>query len=136
MCTIHARTPSSVADRIIELALAHGKDMTVELARRMAGNALDLIVYVQMEDETPIGGRKHRFVSHIEEVDGVGDGRIVTTTIFGPGPDGRGIPQHLPHRVRDELLRVGYDPRQLSGWIDAGRGSWRQPRHSLLGRPA
>lgn len=133
MCTIHARTPTAVPERIIELALSYGKDMTAELARRMAGNALDLLVYVTVEDETAIGGRKHRFVSHIEEVDGVGDGRIATTTVFGPGPDGRGIPKHLPARLRDQLLRVGYDPRQLSRWIEGGQGAWQRRRHTLLG---
>lgn len=136
MCTIHARTPSAVTERIIELALSHGKDMTVELARRMAGNALDLVVYVTVQDETAIGGRKHRFVSHVEEVDGVTADRIATTTVFGPGIDGRGVPQHLPGRIRDQLLRVGYDSRALSGWIEAGHGAWRQPLQSLLTRSA
>ena len=134
MCTIHARTPSAVTERIIEPALSHGKDMTVELARRMAGNALDLVVYVTVQDETAIGGRKHRYVSHIEEVDGVTGDRIATTTVFGPGMDGRGVPKHLPGRVRDHLLRVGYDSRALSGWIEAGHGAWRRPLQSLITR--
>jgi Flp pilus assembly CpaF family ATPase len=135
ICTIHARTPAAVSERIIELALSHGREMTVEQARRMAGNALDLIVYVTIEDETAIGGRKHRFVSHIEEVLGAGEGsRITTTTIFGPGPDGRAVPRHLPERLRDQLLRVGYDARLLTPYIEAGTGAWRRPRHSRLGR--
>lgn len=135
MCTIHARTPAGVSERIIELALAHGREMTVDQARRMAGNALDLIVYVTVEDETAIGGRKHRFVSHVEEVIGVGDGnRITTTQVFGPGPDGRAVPRHLPERVRAQLLRVGYDARLLSRWIEAGTGAWRRPRQTRLGR--
>ena len=135
MCTIHARTPAGVSERIIELALAHGREMTVDQARRMAGNALDLIVYVTIEDETAIGGRKHRFVSHVDEVIGVGDGnRIVTTQVFGPGPDGRAVPLHLPERIRAQLLRVGYDARLLSRWVEAGTGAWRRPRQSRLGR--
>ncbi|SIQ63227.1 CpaF family protein [Micromonospora avicenniae] len=135
MCTIHARTPAGVGERIVELALAHGREMTVDQARRMAGNALDLIVYVTVEDETAIGGRKHRFVSHVEEVIGAGDaGRITTTTVFGPGPDGRAIPRHLPERVRDQLLRVGYDARLLTRWIEAGTGAWRRPRQTRLAR--
>jgi Flp pilus assembly CpaF family ATPase len=133
MCTIHARTPHGVSERIIELALAHGREMTVEQARRMAGNALDLIVYVTIEDETAIGGRKHRFISHVEEVIGVGDSsRITTTTVFGPGPDGRAIPMHLPERIREQLLRVGYDVRLLSRYIEARTGAWRRPRHTRL----
>lgn len=51
MCTIHARTAAGVGERIVELALAHGREMTVDQARRMAANALDLIVYVTVEDE-------------------------------------------------------------------------------------
>lgn len=133
MCTIHARTPSGVGERIVELALSHGREMTVDQARRMAGNALDLIVYVTVEDETGIGGRKHRFISHIEEVIGVGEGgRISTTTVFGPGPDGRGIPRHLPERIREQLMRIGYDVRALTRYIEAGVGGWRRPRHSVL----
>jgi pilus assembly protein CpaF len=135
MCTIHARNPAGVSERIIELALSHGKEMTVEQARRMAGNALDLIVYVTVEDETAIGGRKHRFISHVEEIIGVGDGaRISTTTIFGPGADGRAVPMHLPERVRDDLMRVGYDARMLSRYIEARTGAWRRPRRSQLRR--
>jgi hypothetical protein len=138
MCTIHARTASGVNERIIELALSHGREMTVEQARRMAGNALDLVVYVTIEDETAIGGRKHRFISHVEEIIGVGDGaRIATTTIFGPGADGRAVPLHLPERIRDQLMRVGYDARVLSRYIEARTGAWRRPRHSQLkGRSA
>ncbi|BCJ65268.1 CpaF family protein [Polymorphospora rubra] len=135
MCTIHARTPAGVSERIIELALAHGREMTVDQARRMAGNALDLIVYVTVEDETAIGGRKHRFVSHVEEVIGAAEGsRISTTTVFGPGPDGRAVPQHLPERIREQLLRIGYDARMLSRYIEAGTGAWRRPRHTRLRR--
>ncbi|WP_341718430.1 ATPase, T2SS/T4P/T4SS family [Micromonospora sp. FIMYZ51] len=135
MCTIHARTPGGVSERIIELALAHGREMTVDQARRMAGNALDLIVYVTVEDETGIGGRKHRYVSHVEEVLGVSEGsRITTTQVFGPGPDGRAVPRHLPERIRDQLLRVGYDARLLSRWIEAGQGAWRRPKQTRLGR--
>jgi Flp pilus assembly CpaF family ATPase len=135
MCTIHARTPAGVTERIIELALSHGREMTVDQARRMAGNALDLIVYVTVEDETAIGGRKHRFVSHVEEVIGAGEGnRITTTEVFGPGPDGRAVPKHLPERVRQQLLRIGYDARLLSPYIEAGAGAWRRPRHTRLGR--
>ncbi|OZV80167.1 secretion system protein E [Micromonospora echinospora] len=135
MCTIHARTPAGVTERIIELALSHGREMTVDQARRMAGNALDLIVYVNVEDETAIGGRKHRFVSHVEEVIGAGEGnRITTTEVFGPGPDGRAVPKHLPERVRQQLLRVGYDARLLSPYIEAGTGAWRRPVQTRLGR--
>ncbi|MEV4665681.1 ATPase, T2SS/T4P/T4SS family [Micromonospora echinofusca] len=127
LCTIHARHPRAVMDRVIELALQHGPEMTAELARRMAAGAIDLIVYVSVEDETKLGGRKHRFVSEILEVGGMSGDQLVTTQVFGPGPDGRGVPRHLPERLLAPLRRVGYDPRQLTGYIQQGEhnhGAW------------
>lgn len=128
ICTIHARHPGAVIDRCVELALAHGQEMTAELAQRMVAGALDLIVYVDIVDETKIGGRKHRFVSHVVEVIGSGDrGQVVSTELFGPGPDGRAVPRHHPERLRDALLRVGYDSRNLVPAMSTGEGGWRRP---------
>ncbi len=134
ICTIHARNPGSVVDRAVELALTHGEEMTAELAQRMVAGALDLIVFVNVEDETRIGGRKHRYVSHVVEIVGAGDrGQVVSTELFGPGPDGRAIPKHHPERLRDQLLRVGYDSRHLAGHIAAGDGGWRAPLRTRAG---
>ena len=128
ICTIHARNPASVIDRAVELALTHGAEMTAELAQRMVAGALDLIVYVDIVDETRIGGRKHRFVSHVVEIVGAGErGQVVATELFGPGPDGRAVPRHHPERVREQLQRVGYDSRTLAPYIAAGDGGWPRP---------
>lgn len=137
LCTIHARHPRAVLDRIIELALSYGREMTADLARRMAAGALDLIVYLNAEDERAIGGRLHRYLSEVVEIGGMSGDRVVTTTIFGPGPDGRAVPKHLPERLLDPLVRAGYDPRALTPYIAAGeanRGAWRQPLDTLLRR--
>jgi Flp pilus assembly CpaF family ATPase len=136
MCTIHARHPNAVMDRIVELALSHGREMTAELARRIAAGAIDLIVYISVDDESAIGGTTHRYVSHILEIGGMSGDRIVTTTLFGPGPDGRAVPRHLPDRLHDQLLRVGYDPRPLTAYIQQGednRGAWTTPLHTIIG---
>ena len=128
ICTIHARNPHAVIDRAVELALTHGEEMTAELAQRMVAGALDLIVYVDIVDETRIGGRKHRYVSHVVEVVGTGDrGQVVATELFAPGPDGRAFPRHHPERIRDQLLRAGYDSRTLAAFIAAGDGGWPRP---------
>lgn len=136
LCTIHARHPRAVMDRIVELALSHGREMTADLARRMAAGAIDLIVYITIEDETAIGGTVHRYISDIVEIGGMAGDQLVTTTVFGPGPDGRAVPRHLPERLRDPLLRAGYDPRVLSDYIQAGdanRGAWTTPLSTILG---
>jgi pilus assembly protein CpaF len=135
ICTIHARNPASVIDRCVELALTHGEDMTAELAQRMVAGALDLIVYVNIVDETRIGGRKHRYISHVVEIVGAGDrGAVLTTELFGPGQDGRAVPRHHPERIRDQLLRVGYDSRHLADHIRAGDGGWNRPLRTVAGR--
>jgi pilus assembly protein CpaF len=91
-------------------------------------------VYVNLADETGIGGRKHRYVSSIEEVIGTADGgRIALTQIFGPSMDGRAAPRHLPERVRGELLAIGYDCRVLSRWIEAGYGAWSTRSDRITG---
>jgi Flp pilus assembly CpaF family ATPase len=131
MCTIHTRDPRSVMDRITELALSYGQDMRADLARRMAAGALDLIVYLNVEDETTIGGSLLRYVSEVVEVGGMSHDTVVTTTIFGPGSDGRAVPKNLPERLRDQLLQVGYDPRVLAPYKDRGCGTWPQPLHRI-----
>jgi Flp pilus assembly CpaF family ATPase len=134
ICTIHARNPASVIDRTVELALTHGEEMTAELAQRMVAGALDLIVYVEIEDDTGVGGRRHRYVSHVVEIVGASDrGQVVTTELFGPGADGRAVPRHHPERIRDRLRRIGYDSRDLAGYIAAGDGGWRAPLRTRTG---
>lgn len=125
MCTIHTRSAAAVMDRVVELALSHGRGMSAELAQRMAAGSLDLIVYLTLRDERQRGGRKLRYVSHLVEVhDSFESGHVVTTELFGPGRDGRAIPRHLPERLREQLQLAGYDARVLAPYIEAGRGAW------------
>jgi Flp pilus assembly CpaF family ATPase len=125
MCTIHTRSAAAVMDRIVELALSHGRGMSAELAQRMAAGSLDLIVYLTLRDERARGGAKLRYVSNIVEVhDSFESGHVVTTEVFGPGPDGRAVPRHLPERMREQLQLAGYDARELVPYIEARRGAW------------
>jgi len=126
LCTIHARRPSIVFDRIAELyALAQG-NLSEQLAYRQTANGLDFIVYVDMTDETRIGGYRHRYVSHVLEVTGIGEsGRPATNEIFSPGTefgDVRAVPRMDPGCV-DDLRRVGFD----SGLLHLAYGAWEQP---------
>ncbi|MEU8002404.1 ATPase, T2SS/T4P/T4SS family [Catellatospora sp. NPDC049111] len=132
MCTIHARQAREVMDSIVQLACSYGNDIGADQALRMAAQGIDLIVYTAVVDERAIGGGEHRFVSHVIEVGGMREDRVVTTTVFGPGPDGRAVPRHLPERIRDDLMDVGYDPRELVPYIEAGphnRGAWTRELH-------
>lgn len=126
LCTIHAREPHLVFDRIVELALSHRDERSDRRAYLQVANALDLIVYVTLVDESALGGRRHRFVSHVLEVGGLTEsGRPQTTQIFGPGLDGRAVPLHQPDRLRHPLVLAGYDPTVLAA--HRARGCWPRP---------
>ncbi|MFE0462795.1 CpaF family protein [Kitasatospora sp. NPDC058965] len=132
MCTLHARGPHMVVDRIAELCLEYGAHMTDTLAYRLTANAVDLIVHVSMVDETAVGGRRHRFVSHVLEVTGLGEnGRPALNTVFGPRPDlgePRAVP-HTPPNCLDDLRRAGFD----AGLLQSAYGSWQAPLALRIG---
>jgi Flp pilus assembly CpaF family ATPase len=130
MCTVHVRHADGVLLRLAELLMRYGAADTLTGAWLTVVNALDYIVYVDMVDETAIGGRRHRFVSHVIEIDGLGDGaRPATQTIFGPGPDGRARPRLQPQRTRADLRRAGFDLQ----WLNIGDGMWDRPLDTLVG---
>lgn len=132
MCTLHARTPHMVVDRIAELCLEYGSQITDQLAYRLTANALDFIVHVSMIDETGVGGRRHRFVSHVLEVIGLGEhGRPALNTVFGPALDQgepRAVPR-VPPACLDDLRRAGFD----ADLLDNPYGTWGSPLQLRVG---
>jgi Flp pilus assembly CpaF family ATPase len=123
LCTIHARSAHHAIDRIVTLCLSTGGGMTDTFAYRLLAGSVDLLVHLDLVDESPIGGRKHRFVSQVLEINGLGEGnRPATTEVFGPGADGRAVPKHRPGCLA-ELVRRGFDP----GFLDHPGGTWDHP---------
>lgn len=126
LCTLHATSPDVVFDRIAELYLEAGKNRTEALAYRQAANGLHFIVFVALKDERKIGGRRHRYVSHVLEVCGMGEsGRPATNVIFEPGVE-MGEPRAVPRRhpaCVDDLRRVGFSTQLL----DEPYGTWPAP---------
>ncbi|GAB2717387.1 CpaF family protein [Kitasatospora kifunensis] len=134
LCTLHARKPHHTFDRIAELYLEYGHGMTEALAYRQCANGLDFVVFVTLVDEAGIGGRRHRFVSHVLEVTGMGEnGRPATNTVFGPRPETgeqRAVPLMHPACLPD-LVRAGF-PAHL---LDNPNGSWDRPLDLLVRVP-
>ena len=123
LCTIHARTAHHALDRIVTLCLSAGIGMTDVFAYRLVAGSVDLLVHINLLDESAIGGRRHRFVSEVLEINGMGEwGRPACTTVFAPGSDGRAVPTHAPACLA-ELVRVGFDP----AFLDARLGTWAAP---------
>ncbi|WP_427168831.1 CpaF family protein (plasmid) [Streptomyces sp. C1-1] len=126
LCTIHARRPDIVFDRIAELYALAQENLSEQLAYRQTANGLDFIVYVDMTDETRIGGRRHRYVSHVLELTGIGEnGRPATNEIFAPRSEWgelRAVPRMDPGCI-DDLRRVGFD----SALLQQPYGAWPAP---------
>jgi pilus assembly protein CpaF len=113
LCTLHARTAQHAIDRVVTLCLSAGVSMTEAFAYRLLAGSVDLVVHLTLVDESATGGPKHRFVSHVIEINGLGEGyRPATTTVFGPGDDGRAVPLHQSSCL-SELVRAGFDPALL-----------------------
>jgi pilus assembly protein CpaF len=130
LCTVHARSASRALDRIVTLCLSAGIGMTDTFAYRLAAGAIDFVVHINLLDESALGGRKHRFVSEVLEIDDVGEfGRPTTTAVFLPGHDGRAVPAFAPACL-PALFRAGFDPSLL----DHPQGTWREPLGSLAVR--
>ncbi|MDH6130513.1 CpaF/VirB11 family protein, partial [Kitasatospora sp. GP82] len=133
MCTVHARSAEMAIERLVMLAMQdEGTQMTDALAYRLIANAIDVIVYVRLVDETAIGGSRHRFVSQIVEVTGVGEGgRPSRQVVFGPREEGqrrepRAVPLMAPQCIED-LDRVGFNRALLrQPW-----GAWEQPLQAV-----
>ncbi|HZD98896.1 MAG TPA: ATPase, T2SS/T4P/T4SS family, partial [Micromonosporaceae bacterium] len=114
LCTIHSRDEHGVFDRLAELLLRYGASKSREGAYLTIGNALDFVVYVNME-EFP-GRRPKRYVSSIMEVHGLGEGtQLARSRIFAPGPTGLAVPTGVrpSERRAIELQRAGLDMRVL-----------------------
>ena len=130
LCTLHARSATRALDRIVTLCLSAGIGMTDTFAYRLAAGAIDFVVHIALHDETAIGGTRHRYVSEVVEIDGVGEGgRPSTTAVFVPGPDGRAVPAYAPNCL-SELVRRGFDAR----YLDSPTGTWSGPLHLVGGR--
>ncbi|MFE5614171.1 CpaF family protein [Streptomyces sp. NPDC056524] len=129
MCTLHVRRPHAIISRLVQLCTEAG--MQTEAAHHLIASSIDLVVYLTYLDETAIGGRKHRFVSHIYEVhDIVGEGsRPVTTELFAPqGGEPRAIYRNMPGFI-DDLERTGLFHRQ---WLnDNPLGAWLGPLQTV-----
>ncbi|MEV6581460.1 CpaF/VirB11 family protein [Streptomyces sp. NPDC051582] len=141
MATLHARSPQLSIERLATLCLEAGIGMTEALAYRLIAQAVDFVVYVRLVDESelvaPSGkpGRKHRFVSHVMEVTGIGEGgRPSYQMVFAPREqDGRREPRAVPHgnisqTCLEDLVRAGFDRRVLQNpW-----GSWGAPLETVM----
>jgi Flp pilus assembly CpaF family ATPase len=113
LSTIHSNSSLEVFNRISTYAIQAAERLPVEATHMLIAGAIDFVVFIQKRNEYSRGGRLRRFISSIREVTGI-DGRVLSSEVFSPGPDGRAVP-HAPVSCMAELAEHGYDP---------ARGRW------------
>ncbi|HEY3733705.1 MAG TPA: ATPase, T2SS/T4P/T4SS family [Streptosporangiaceae bacterium] len=113
LSTIHSNSSLEVFNRISTYAIQSTERLPVEATHMLIAGAIDFVVFIEKRNDFSRGGRLRRFVSSVREVTGI-DGRVLSSEVFAPGPDGRGVP-HAPVMCAEELTAHGYDP-MLVGW--------------------
>jgi Flp pilus assembly CpaF family ATPase len=113
LSTIHSNSSLEVFNRISTYAIQSSERLPVDATHMLIAGAIDFVVFIEKRNEFSRGGRLRRFVSSIREVTGI-DGRVLSSEVFAPGPDGRAVP-HAPISCINELAEQGYD---------TARGAW------------
>lgn len=117
LSTIHANSSIEVFNRISTYAIQSVERLPVEATMMLIAGAIDFVVFVQKHNDYVEGGRLRRYVASVREVNGV-DGRVLSSEVFAPGPDGVGVPA-APIACIEELVAVGYAPGAV---MSGGRG--------------
>ena len=114
LSTIHANSSLEVFNRICTYAIQSAERLPTEATMMLIAGAIDMVVFVERRNEFADGGRLRRIVTSVREVNGV-DGRVLSSEIFAPGPDGRAQPA-APIACIDDLVAAGYQPG-VGGWV-------------------
>ncbi|GAB3435030.1 CpaF family protein [Flindersiella endophytica] len=120
MCTMHARSARDAIHRMHTLCTRWSPGMSSPAAYALIASAVDLIVHLDLMDRSYQGGGIDRYVAEVLEVHDVAEnGRPSSTMVFGPGPDGRAVPQHRPS-FQPELVNAGFEPSLLDTQLGNG----------------
>jgi Flp pilus assembly CpaF family ATPase len=114
LSTIHANSSMEVFNRVATYAIQSSERLPIEATHMLIAGAIDFVVFIEKRNDYVHGGRLRRFVSSVREVTGC-DGRVLSSEIFAPGPDGSAVP-HAPISCIDELAVFGYDGGQQVMW--------------------
>lgn len=121
LTTTHSHSARAAIERLVTCALEAGPHVTTQFAYRQIAHHIDLIVHVNLDDQTRSGGGRHRYISEVVELAPGEQDRVAVTDLFRPGPDGRAIPHTNPSpRLMADLERAGFDP----AWLLQRHGTW------------
>ena len=108
--TIHAGSTRAAINKMLIYAQRSPDAPTPDSVLREIAEVLHLLVYIK---KLPDG---RRAVTSIREVTGYDDGKVLTSEVFGPGPDGVGVymrPFKPDGEALARLVASGFDPAAL-----------------------
>ncbi len=108
--TIHAGSTRAAINKMLIYAQRSPDAPTPDSVMREIAEVLHLLVYIK---KLPDG---RRAITSIREVTGYEDGRVLTSEVFGPGPDGIGVYTRPFKPDGEALARLrdsGFDPTRL-----------------------
>jgi len=114
LSTIHANGSSEVFNRIATYALQAAERLPIEATHLLIAGAINFVIFLERRNDYRSGGALRRYVASIREVNGV-DGRVVSSEIWAPGPDGQARPAAPIQSIAD-LVAAGYDPDEYGRW--------------------
>ncbi len=114
LSTIHANSSMEVFNRIATYALQAEERLPVEATHMLISGSINFVVFLRKRNDYSEGGSLRRVVESVREVTGV-DGRVLSSEVFAPGPDGSGVP-HATITCADELAAQGYESATLARW--------------------
>ena len=114
LSTIHSNSSMEVFNRISTYAIQAAERLPMEATQMLVAGALDFVVFTRKRNDYQHGGRLTRYIESVREVTGW-DGRVLSSEVFAPGPDGRAA-AHAPIQCVEELEMYGYQPLVHGRW--------------------
>jgi pilus assembly protein CpaF len=114
LSTIHSNSSMEVFNRISTYAIQASERLPMEATQMLISGALDFVVFTKKRNDYQQGGRLTRYIESVREVTGW-DGRVLSSEVFAPGPDGRAA-AHAPIQCVEELEMYGYQPLVHGRW--------------------
>ncbi|GAA3733845.1 CpaF family protein [Salinactinospora qingdaonensis] len=129
MATLHAHSARGAVERLVALCGRYG--LAAEVAYRMIAEAVDLVVHIQLVDDSwrEGGGERHRFVREVIAVAPGENGKPAITDMYAPAADGRAAATGTPTPLEDALARAGLHPR----WLRPGDEQWHATTRTVPG---
>ncbi len=114
LSTIHANSSMEVFNRISTYALQSQEKLPVEATQMLIAGAIDFVVFLRKRNTFHEGGGLARVVESVREVTGI-DGRVLSSEVYAPGPDGRAV-AHAPVECVEDLVAAGWEPGVQDRW--------------------